>query len=153
MFLISALSKIFLRFTCMCKQTMRMPSTSIRNLDLKSQIPSRTITQTLRRQTATSSRNTSLRQRNDVAKLTLKLVTLFFSCYILGTSNLIVKRLQQFLNWSVGPMTFYRTLYSLQTIGVILMLEGGCCWLIKFWAFEITFSLLFSYGQTVKASR
>jgi hypothetical protein len=63
MLLISAQSNIFLRCTCTCRQTMKMLSAFTRNLDLKSQIPSRTITRTLPRLTAIFLQNSSLRQR------------------------------------------------------------------------------------------
>jgi len=79
MFLISAQSKIFLRFTCTYRQTMKMPLTFTRNLDLKSQTPSRTITRTLLRLTAIFLQNSSLKQRNNVTELVVQCKLCFFS--------------------------------------------------------------------------
>ena len=81
MLLISAQSKIFLRFICTCRQTMKMLSTFTRNLDLKSQIPSRTITWTSPRLTAIFLQNSSPRQRNNVKELVVKLGVHFLPIY------------------------------------------------------------------------
>lgn len=65
MSLIYAPSKALARFTCMCRPTMKTPSTFIRNLTSQSQLPFTTITQILLHQIALSSPNSSLsRQRN-----------------------------------------------------------------------------------------
>lgn len=60
MSLISVPNKTNQRCTCMFRQTMKMLSTSIRNLDLISQTPSKTTTLTLPRQTVMSLRSSSL---------------------------------------------------------------------------------------------
>lgn len=139
MLLISAQSKTFPRFICMCKQITKRPSTSTRNLDLKSQRQSKTIIQTLPHQIVMFSRNSLLnpKQRNSISSVLAfnsvvkasQYIELNYGAFILGSLYLSFE-VMFMLFTSVMELT--DTKYKFLVFPVVLLpifhVFFGCLW-------------------------